>query len=191
MVSAGDVAGDGQAEAGAAAAPAAGAVEPGEALEDALAIRGGDAWPIVGDGEFCRGSAPENLDLHPLLGVSARVVHQIGHQPVHERGLHSDDDGVRSSQPDFRARGRLDGVGAGHGGKVDWLLPYARTSRDLREQEKVGGDRFEPVDVAKCRVEKPRKIGLAGVQLGLLELSLEPGEGRAKFMGGGGEPALG
>ena len=47
----GDVAGDGEAEAGAAGRRRAGVVDAGEALEDALALGRGDAGAVVGDGE--------------------------------------------------------------------------------------------------------------------------------------------
>jgi hypothetical protein len=107
------------------------------------------------------------------------VVEQIGHQPVKERGHRIDDDRGWSPQADVRARGRLDSVGANHGGKVDRLVPHTCTFRDLREQEKIGSDRFKPGDTAKRRVEKPGQIGLAGMQPGLLKLSPEPGQWRA------------
>ncbi len=189
----GDVASDGQAEAGTAAVPAAGAVEPGEALEDAFAVRDGDAGPVVGDDELGRGLVPEYLDPYRVPGVSAGVVEQVGHQPVQERGHRVDDDrGPRPGgpQPDVRASDRLGQVGAGHGGKVDRLPPSVCRLRDSCEQQKVSGDRFEPLDAAKRRVEEPGQIGLAGMQPGLLELGPEPGEGGVEFVSGvGGEPA--
>ena len=49
MVALDDLAGDGQAETGAAGVTAAGAVEPGEALEDPLPIAGGHARAVIGD----------------------------------------------------------------------------------------------------------------------------------------------
>jgi hypothetical protein len=60
VVGVGDVAGDGEAEAGASAVAAAGRVQPDEAVEDALTVGLGDSFSVIGDGQFgavARGSS--------------------------------------------------------------------------------------------------------------------------------------
>ena len=73
VVVAGHVADDGQAEAGAAGAPAAGPVDPVEALEDPLEVAGGDAHALVDDGQL----GPRRV-VGPVTGDERRVTIRSG-----------------------------------------------------------------------------------------------------------------
>jgi len=79
-VGAGDAAGDGQAQAGAAGVTGAGLVQPDEAIEDAFVLVGGDAWAVIGHLDGRPGA--DASDLHDHGAVCSRgphgVVHQVG-----------------------------------------------------------------------------------------------------------------
>src|SRR5690606_13596936 len=75
------VAGDRQAQPGAAGVAAAGGVEPGEPLEDALAVRHGDRRAVVLHGQHRLAVLPRHLDRHLALGVPLGVVQQVAQQP--------------------------------------------------------------------------------------------------------------
>src|SRR5690606_27197049 len=79
VVVGGDVADDGEPEPGAAGLPAAGPVDPVEALEDALEVAGGDAGAVVAHGDLDRSAGEPRRDLDRRAGVAVLrgVVQQV------------------------------------------------------------------------------------------------------------------
>ena len=78
----GDLADDGQAEAGAAVRGAAGLVEAGEPLEHPLPVGPGDAGAVVRHGQLDVIVDPGQRDLHLRSGVTSGVVDEVADQPA-------------------------------------------------------------------------------------------------------------
>ena len=100
-----DVAGDGQAEAGAAGAGRAGVVEAGEAVEDPLLVLGRDPGAVVGHGQY-GGAAPfDQGQRHGAGGVAGGVVGQVADRPGELVAVAGDLDGGDAGDVDLDAAG--------------------------------------------------------------------------------------
>jgi hypothetical protein len=178
----GDVAGDGEAEAGASAVAAAGRVQPDEAVEDAFTVGLGDPISVVRHGQLGAIAFAAHLDLYRLLGVSLGVVEQIGEHPA-DLGRDGVDGHSRlEPEADRDAVGPPGDLGSDQFGQVHPLQAIGQARFHPGQEEQISDDRIQPVDVDQRSADQVIEIGLVGMQPGLLQFRAEPGDGVAELV---------
>lgn len=187
-----DVTGERQTESGAAAVAIPGGVQPGEGVEDALPIRGGDPRSIVGDHQFGAAVDAVHLNLDDLRRVPLRVVEQIRQCSGDQRG-----DGVHHGRPRVQPDVHRDLI-VSHAnlrpdelGQIQLLPRGDRAGFQLDQQKEIGDDPLQAVDVFERVIQQLGHGGLARVQPGFLQLGAEPGDRSSQLVRRiGGEPPL-
>lgn len=144
----GQVAGDGDAQAGAAVVAGAGVVEPDEAFEDAVGVLGRHAWSVVVHRDDDPGVLVPDVDLDAVCGVAGGVVDEVAQQSfvfvgvsvrvcgggaVAGEGQRSFGEGVLLGQPGGEVC-QVDGVGAGYGVRVSRRARRSRSSARERRR---------------------------------------------------------
>lgn len=177
MVGLGDATGDGETEARAAAVAAAGRVQPGEPFEDPFPVGFGDPLPVVVDNELGAVTVRPHLDDHRLPGVPLGVVQQVGDEAV-DLAVYDIDGHFRSEQESYLPRVHPPrDLRPYHRRQIDPLVGLGGAALKPGQQEQVGDDRLQPVEVGQRVDEQVTQVGIAGVQLSLLQLGAEPGYG--------------
>src|SRR5688500_15796746 len=145
----GDLAGDGQAQPGAARVPGPGFVEAGEPVEDRVVVLGRDARPVVLDLEHGLVVALPKADDHGARGVPHGVVDEVRHQPSQLLGgaAHDDPGADPESDADVGARPGPGGLLRGDLPQVDLGVLGWLACVEPGEQQQVGGEALDPLDV--------------------------------------------
>lgn len=192
IVGVGDLTGEGESQTGAALVPAARGVEAGEAFEDALPIGFGDALTVVADGELGSAAVVVDPDADGASRVALGVVEEVAEEPADLGGDRLDlDAGLEVKPHRVTVVRALDDLGMDAFSQIHLFEHPGRIAVDLGEQEQVGDDGLQPVDVAQRAIEQLVQVRVLGVQLGLLQQGAQPGQWGAQLMRSvGGELAL-
>nr|WP_239109331.1 hypothetical protein [Microbispora siamensis] len=180
----------GQAEAGASPVPAAGGVQPREAVKDPLAVGQGDALSVVGDRQL--GAVPRAAQADPYRagGVPPGVVEQVAEHPDDLLGITLDGHCGVEPETDVVPVHPPGGLGPDQRREVH-PLRSAGGGPQPGQQEQVGDDALHPVEVVQRVAEEVVQIGLVRVQLRLLQPRAQCGDGGAQLVRGvGGELTL-
>ena len=182
-----DLPDDGEAKAGAATTTGAGVIESGEAFEDPVAVRWGDAQPIVVDRERDDAAAVAKPDRDGGGGMVLRVLQQVANGPCevvsvaeHERA--GDAGGVDGDVVGTREPG---------GFVEDDLVEIDRCARSRGrravgsgDEEEVGDEAFHVPVLVEQGAGGVAPVGGLRVGEGDLEVGTGGGEGALQLVGG-------
>ncbi len=197
----GDLADDGQPEAGAGRAERAGGVEADEALEDPFPPRLRHAWPVVGDLDDDRATVVAHAEGHGTGRVALGIVGKVGDEAAQLVPVAEHPPGPDAADRDVDAAVAPQAVGLGQHHLVDVHLVDVQRNEPLVESgqgQQVGDERGEPPDLGDGTAEQRRRVrsGVGGghLQLGaqrgkrVAQLVGDVGDQRALALGGGLQP---
>ena len=192
----GDVAGDGEAEAGAAASPVRAPSTRAKRSKIRSRSAGGDAGAVVGDGEHDAAVvARRGVNATVERGVADGVVGQVADQPGELVGIADDLTGADTAEVDphpssarrrraTRSTMSSRSTGSRRGSPRPALV-------GPRQEQQVVGQALEPDVSSSTLAWVAEQVGLVRVREVDLELGADAGERAAQLVGGvGDEPAL-
>jgi hypothetical protein len=178
-----DATDDSQAKAWASVVPATRGIQPGERLEDSLTVGFGNAFAVVGDDQLGFAITAIHLDLYDLASMPLGIVQQIG------QGANDlDVDGINGqsgseSEPYANPIRPLGDHPPDQLGQIHYFCRTRRARLKLRQEEQVGDDGLQPVNVSQSPLKQLVEVGLIRMQLSLFKLRTKACDGGAQLVG--------